>query len=92
MFLSAAVLKIPTGGYVPIIIATVSFIIMFVWRSGKLELRNRAKLNQVNENSIYIIFLPNQIPWEDLESMIKTNEIKRCKGTAVFMASVAGKI
>ena len=45
-FLTSALLKVPTGGYVPLIIATVSFFIMFTWKWGKERLHEKAKKKQ----------------------------------------------
>jgi K+ transporter len=43
-------LKIPTGGYVPLIIATVSFAVMYIWKSGKEAFHKASKDKTVSCN------------------------------------------
>jgi len=74
-FLTSALRKIPYGGYVPLIIAAFTFFIMYTWKTGKEALRNRTKVMQ--------------IPFETLQKSLENKEIKRCKGTAVFLTAVA---
>jgi len=74
-FLTSALRKIPSGGYVPLIIATCTFFVMYTWKTGKENLRAKTK--------------EMQIPFEDLQKALQSKEIKRCNGTAVFLTSVA---
>jgi len=72
-FWGANLPKIPSGGWFPLLIAGLMFIIMTTWKSGRRILRKR--LSQ------------KIVPHEQFIQRIKDEQPKRIRGTAVFMDS-----
>ena len=71
-FFSANLLKITEGGWVPLVVGAVVFVIMTTWRSGIEALRTRmGDLSQTPE-----LF----------QNRLLTNKVPRVKGTAVFLS------
>ncbi|MBK5568954.1 potassium transporter Kup [Ensifer sp. SSB1] len=80
IFLSANLLKVHDGGYVPILIAATIMILMWTWRKGTLFLREKSARNDIPLESFIAAIerksdhAPAQVP-----------------GTAVFLTSVPDK-
>lgn len=72
LFLFANSLKIPTGGWLPLVIGMVIFLIMTTWIQGRALLANYAD--------------ENRMLFEDLEEKIASHEAVIVKGTAVYLA------
>jgi KUP system potassium uptake protein len=72
LFLFANSLKIPTGGWLPLVIGTVIFLIMTTWIQGRALLAN-----YMDEHRML---------FEDLEEKIVTHEAVITKGTAIYLA------
>jgi KUP system potassium uptake protein len=72
LFLFANSLKIPTGGWLPLLIGTVLFLIMTTWIQGRALLANYAD--------------ENRMLFEDLEEKILSHESVVTKGTAIYLA------
>ena len=70
-FFGANILKIPNGGWFPLVIAGIIFTLMSTWKTGRQILRNRMKDRT----------LPLHQFLEDLES----HPVTRVPGTAIFM-------
>ncbi len=75
-FLGANLLKFKDGGYVPIFIAAVIFIVMVVWNLG------RGLLGEY--------LAKRSPPWAQFKAELKQEQIVRSSGLGVFMASSAG--
>jgi KUP system potassium uptake protein len=72
-FLSSNLLKILDGGYVPLLIAGVFFVLMFTWVKGTLILFEKTRKIDV--------------PFLELVRMLAKSPPHRVKGTAVFLTS-----
>ncbi|WP_431858511.1 potassium transporter Kup [Azospirillum sp.] len=73
-FFSANVIKIPHGGWVPLVIAAMTLGLMSTWRRGRAVLARR--------------LAEESLPLEQfIKRTVKSNDIHRVKGTAVFMTS-----
>jgi KUP system potassium uptake protein len=72
LFLSANMLKIAQGGWVPLLLGALICCVMVVWQKG-----NAAVQKQVDEM---------QIPIDDIVAQITRGEVRRVPGTAVFVA------
>jgi KUP system potassium uptake protein len=72
VFLSANMLKIAQGGWVPLLLGALICCVMVVWRKG-----NAAVQKLVDEM---------QIPIDDIVAQIDRGEVRRVPGTAVFVA------
>ena len=71
-FLGANLLKIPEGGWVPLVIGTVAFVIMVTWRRGRAALATRLQAES----------LPiDQFLGQNLSGVV------RVPGTAIYMTS-----
>jgi KUP system potassium uptake protein len=70
---TANLLKIRTGGWVPIAIALGVFILMTTWKRGRLHLRS--------------ILAERSLPISELIESMERSKIVRVPGTAVFMTS-----
>jgi len=73
VFFSAALLKIADGGWFPLAIGTLVFVVMMVWRRGR-----RAVLTRMAETSI---------PLERMIESLMREPPPRVPGTAVFLSS-----
>ena len=72
IFLLSNSLKIPTGGWLPLVVAAVLFAIMTTWIKGK-ELLAR----YLDEKRVL---------FEELDERVKVSELARVPGTAIYMA------
>ncbi len=72
LFLFANSLKIPTGGWLPLVIGIVLFLIMTTWIRGRALLASYAD--------------ENRVLFEDLEERIAHHPAVRTQGTAVYLA------
>jgi KUP system potassium uptake protein len=70
---AANLLKIPTGGWVPIVVAVAVFTLMTTWKRGRLHLRS--------------ILADRSLPVSELIESLERSKIVRVPGTAVFMTS-----
>jgi KUP system potassium uptake protein len=72
LFLSSNSLKIPTGGWLPLVIGTVLFMILTTWIKGR-------ELLSKNLDEKRIMF-------EELEERLQSKRLQRVPGTAVYLA------
>jgi KUP system potassium uptake protein len=72
-FFAANLLKVPTGGWVPLAIATAVFALMTTWKRGRELLRQ--------------FMTRNSLPIEDFVQSLKPSKVVRVPGTAIFMTS-----
>jgi len=72
-FFAANVLKIPHGGWFPLLVGAVIFILMTTWRTGRVRLGER--------------IMSQQVPIEDFLELLRVERIVRVPGTAVYMVS-----
>jgi KUP system potassium uptake protein len=72
-FLGANLLKIPAGGWFPLVIALIGFTLMTTWKRGRSILANRLQ--------------ESLISFEELHVRIENAEFVRVPGTAVYMSS-----
>ncbi|HSR01432.1 MAG TPA: potassium transporter Kup [Methylophilaceae bacterium] len=70
-FFSANVLKIPDGGWIPILIGAIIFTLMFTWKGGRSMLYRQLKQEEIKVNPF-------------IESL-DTDMLKRVEGTAIFL-------
>jgi KUP system potassium uptake protein len=70
---TANLLKIPTGGWVPLAIALGVFILMTTWKRGRIHLR--------------AILAERSLPVAEFIESLERSKIVRVPGTAVFMTS-----
>jgi KUP system potassium uptake protein len=75
-FLGSNLGKIGKGGWVPLVIGAVLFVIMTTWRRGRLVLADR--------------FKEQLLPLEDFFDLMRVEIPARVPGTAVFMTSARG--
>jgi KUP system potassium uptake protein len=76
VFLAGNLSKVPNGGWIPLTLSAVLFMVFWSWRSGRLELRSAlAKL---------------AVPRSDLAKLI--DGAQRVPGTGVFLASDPGLV
>ncbi len=72
-FFTANVPKIPDGGWFPLIIGSLVFVVMSTWKSGRAILQE--KLQEM------------AMPMESLHQLLQDNPPVRVKGTAVFLTT-----
>ena len=72
-FLGANIIKVAHGGWVPLAIAAVLFVLMTTWKRGRLILRER--LQEIT------------MPLDDFLKSLSSGHLHRVSGTAVFMTS-----
>jgi KUP system potassium uptake protein len=75
VFFAANMLKVAEGGWIPLTLGVILFVVMTTWRSGIEAVRNR--LAAMTE------------PPEDFLRRLEENKISRVPGTAVFMTRIA---
>jgi KUP system potassium uptake protein len=75
-FVGANVLKIPKGGWLPLLVAGVVYLLMSTWKKG------RVRLSQIVRE--------NTLPMELFLDDIRRRQPYRVPGTAVFMTSDSG--
>ncbi len=73
-FLASNMLKLLDGGYVPLLLASAVYAVMFIWHRGVLAIAAR-----VNENPL---------PVAEFMTSLKRNQVARVRGTAVFLTRV----
>ena len=71
-FLGANLVKIPAGGWFPLVMALVGFTLMTTWRRGRTILAQRLR--------------ESTMPWEELQALIDHHELVNVPGTAVYMS------
>ena len=72
-FFGANVVKIPHGGWFPLLVAAVMFTLMTTWRTGRVRLGER--------------IMSTVVPIEDFLELLRVERIVRVPGTAVYMVS-----
>ena len=77
-FLSANMMKIARGGWVPLLLGALMCCVMLIWRKG-----NAAVQKLVDEM---------QIPVRDIVAQIESGQIPRVPGTAVFLARLTREV
>jgi KUP system potassium uptake protein len=75
-FFTANLIKVGSGGWVPLVIAAVVFALMTTWKRGRALLRR--------------IMIERSLPIEDFVASLETGHTVRVPGTAIFMTSDAG--
>jgi KUP system potassium uptake protein len=70
---TANLLKVPTGGWVPLLVALCVFTLMTTWKRGRTHLRS--------------ILAERSLPVSELIESLERSKIVRVPGTAVFMTS-----
>jgi KUP system potassium uptake protein len=70
---AANLLKVPTGGWVPLVVAFSVFTLMTTWKRGRAHLRS--------------ILSERTLPISDLIQSLEQSKVVRVPGTAVFMTS-----
>jgi len=75
-FVAGNMTKVPSGGWIPLVLAAVLFMMFIIWRSGRLELR-AALARQA-------------VPRSELPALLAG--VHRVPGTAVFLGSTPGLI
>lgn len=75
VFLSSTLLKIPYGGYVPLIIALVVSGIMYTWREGRQSLQEKVKTDHW--------------PFSLLQDRLQDRSINRYHGTSIFLTAIS---
>jgi KUP system potassium uptake protein len=71
-FWGANLLKIPNGGWFPLVIALIGFTLMTTWRRGRTILAQRLR--------------ETTMPWDKLTELIEENQLICVRGTAVYMS------
>ncbi len=72
-FLGANIIKIPAGGWVPLVLAVVVFTLMTTWKRGRRILAERLKAQT--------------IPFADFAERLSHEPLPRVPGTAIFLYS-----
>jgi KUP system potassium uptake protein len=72
-FFAANLLKVPHGGWVPLLIAAIVFTLMTTWKRGRAHLRS--------------ILVERSLPVEELLASLDRGKTVRVPGTAIFMTS-----
>ncbi|MEP7343623.1 MAG: potassium transporter Kup [Gemmatimonadaceae bacterium] len=72
-FFAANLLKVPSNGWVPLLIAAVVFVLMSTWKRGRALLSN--------------ILIERSLPLDDLIASLERGKTVRVPGTAIFMTS-----
>jgi KUP system potassium uptake protein len=75
-FVGANMLKVPNGGWLPLLVAGLVYLLMSTWRKGRVRLTG--------------IVQENTLPMELFLDDIRRRQPYRVPGTAVFMTSGAG--
>jgi KUP system potassium uptake protein len=70
---AANLLKVPTGGWVPLLIAVIVFTLMTTWKRGRAHLRSK--------------LLDRSLPVSELIRSLEQSKVVRVPGTAIFMTS-----
>ncbi len=78
IFFAANALKIPEGGWVPLLIGIAVFMLMETWRAGRKLVLD--KLGDVN------------VPLDTLVQRVARGEVQRTPGTGVFLTARSGTV
>lgn len=70
-FWGANIVKVPKGGWVPLMMALICFTLMTTWRRGRTILAERMRAETMT--------------WDELAALIEHREVARVPGTAVYM-------
>src|SRR5215213_1149262 len=73
IFLAANALKIPQGGWMPLVVGTLLIVVMATWRRGTRILLDKTRKTDV--------------PLDELIGMLAKSQPHRVKGTAIFLTS-----
>jgi KUP system potassium uptake protein len=78
-FWGATIIKVPEGGWFPLVVAAIIFTFMSTWKKGRNILADHMKSSE----------LPLEKFMDDISAQanVKESEIKRVEGTAVYMYS-----
>lgn len=78
-FFGANIVKVPEGGWFPLVVAGSLLLIMTTWKKGRDILKKRIRAGE----------LPLEKFMQDVESYadVEEQKIQRCEGTAVYMYS-----
>ena len=71
-FFASNLTKIADGGWLPLVMGGLVLVIMHSWRTGRSEVVRRVYANEITE--------------EELGALVRSRNIARVKGSAVFMA------
>lgn len=74
-FFTSNLLKVGSGGWVPLVVAAGVFTLLSTWKRGRELLRN--------------ILVSRSLPVEDFIASLETGTVHRVPGTAIFMTSEA---
>ena len=74
-FFTSNLLKVGSGGWVPLVVAAGVFTLLSTWKRGRELLRN--------------ILVSRSLPVEDFIASLETGKVHRVPGTAIFMTSEA---
>ncbi len=72
LFLLSNSLKIPTGGWLPLVVASALFVVMITWKRGKEMLAEYLEVKRML--------------FEELQEQIKERPLAKVPGTAIYMA------
>ncbi len=72
-FFSSNLLKVPSGGWVPLLVASMVFALMSTWKRGRALL--------------HTLMLERSLPIQDFISSLESGRVVRVPGTAIFMTS-----
>jgi KUP system potassium uptake protein len=75
-FWSAAIVKVPDGGWFPLVVAGLFFLVMTTWKRGRAILAKRLS--------------DKILPYEEFFERVDAMEPVRVEGTAVYMSSSTG--
>jgi len=73
-FLSANIMKVAQGGWVPLMLGALICCVMLVWQKGTAA----------------VLKLVDEIPIGDIAAQIASGNVPRVPGTAVFLARLTG--
>ena len=74
-FFLANLTKLAQGGYIPLLLATLVYLVMFIWHQGSVSVAQRLR--------------EEKIPVEEFMRSLKSENIPRVSGTGVFLTRTA---
>jgi KUP system potassium uptake protein len=74
-FFLANLTKLAQGGYIPLLLATLVYLVMFIWHQGSVSVAQRLR--------------EEKIPVEEFMHSLKAQNIPRVSGTGVFLTRTA---
>ena len=77
-FFGANIIKVPHGGWMPLVVAAAVFTVMTTWKAGRRVLAERIQREAR--------------PLEDFLQEIRRQPVARVPGTAIFMSGTASKV